>query len=497
MDSNLKKKKIIIVGAGPGGLSAGMILAHRGFDVLIVEKNSRVGGRNAPMKVDGFTFEIGPTFGMLPQVFEEIFTLSGKNLKDYMDFQFMDPLYRLRFRHGEDLHIWKDKEKLKAEIAKLFPGEEIGYARWYKDHITRFDKIYDCLKVPYNRPYHYLRGKLLKAIPSMSLGSSIHGVLTRYFKTEEMRIAMGFQAKYLGMSPWKCPGAFSILSYSEHAFGIFHPIGGLSKISEEMAKIVGEYGGKIELDTEVKEVVIKDGKACGIKLADGRILESENVIMNADFAYAMKNLIPEKERPSYTDKKLDKMKYSCSTFMLYFGLDKQYDLPHHNIIFGDDYKRNVDEIFSGKGMPTDPAFYLQNPWKTDSTLAPEGKSTLYVLVPVSNLQTPFDWEGKKKELRDMIVGMIKEKTEMKDFDEHIEVERMFTPEDWEKKFNVEKGAVFNLAHNLTQMLYLRPHNNFNDIENLYLVGGGTHPGSGLPTILESGRIVAELIKKEK
>jgi phytoene desaturase len=306
-------------------------------------------------------------------------------------------------------------------------------------------------------------------------------------------MAMGFQAKYLGMSPWECPGAFSILSYTEHAFGVFHPMGGVHKISEKMADIVLEYGGKIDLGTPVKNITMENGKATGVLLEDGGVLSADYVIMNADFAYGMKTLISEKDRPSYTNAKLFTMKYSCSTFMLYLCLDKKYDIPHHNVIFGADYKRNVDEIFGGKGMPTDPAFYLHNPSVMDPSLAPEGCSTLYVLVPVSNLQTPFAWEEKKREFRDMLVKMIEEKTELTDLSAHIKDERIITPLDWKEKLNVENGATFNLAHNLGQMLYLRPHNRFNDIKNLYLVGGGTHPGSGLPTILESGRIAAKMI----
>ena len=497
MENSSPRKKIIIVGAGPGGLSAGMILASRGFDVHIVEKEPHVGGRNAPLKFDGFTFETGPTFVMLPQVFEEIFALAGKKLSDYLEFRRIDPLYRLRFHSGKELLVWNDKEKLQNEIAKIFPGEEKGYARWYQNHINKFERIYGCLKVPYDRPYHYFRGKLLRALPSMQIGTTVRSVLESFFKTEEMRMAMGFQAKYLGMSPWECPGAFSILSYTEHAFGVYHPMGGVHKISEAMAKITEEFGGKIDLGKEVKKVIVKNGRATGVLLADGRTLEADRIIMNADFAYAMQNLFEGKDRPNFSDKKLAKMKYSCSTFMLYLGLDKKYDIPHHNVIFGSDYKKNVDEIFSKKGMPTDPAFYLHNPCAIDPSLAPEGKSTLYVLVPVSNLTANFPWEAKKKELRDMIIAAIESKTELKDLSAHIEAERIITPDDWRAKVNVYNGAVFNLAHNLTQMLYLRPHNRFNDIKNVYLTGGGTHPGSGLPTILESGRIVAEMITEEK
>lgn len=432
---------------------------------------------------------------MLPQVFKDVFLMAGRKLEDYLDFKRVDPLYRLRFNEGKDLNVWNEKDKLKQEIAKIFPGEEVGYQMWLDKHKIKFEKTYACLSLPYMHPYNYLRGKLLRALSVMQLHKSVHEVLDGYFKTEEMKMALGFQSKYLGMSPWHCPGAFSILSYAEHAFGIYHPIGGVHKISEAMAKVVNEHGGKINLSSGVKKIIIKNKTASGVELENGEIKYADHVIVNGDFANTITKLLDQKDRPSYSDKRIQNMKYSCSTLMFYFGVNKQYNIPHHNIFFGNNYKMNVDEIINGKGMPTDPAFYLQNASILDKSLAPEGKSAIYILVPVSNLAKDFPWEEKKKEIRDFIVNKIKERTELKDFDKHIEVEKMLTPYNWENTFDIHKGAVFNLSHNITQMLYLRPHNRFNDTKNIYLVGGGTHPGSGLPTILESGRIAADLISE--
>jgi phytoene desaturase len=492
-----EKKKIVIIGAGPGSLAAGMILAARGFNVSVFEKSGHVGGRNAALKVGDFSFDTGPTFVMLPQVFEEVFSLAGKKLGDYLDFQQLDPLYRLRFGDGRDFFIYFDKEKMKQEITRVFPGEENGYENFLKKHLKKFELTYACLKVPYNKIYHYLRWKFLKALPAMQLHKSVYGVLSDYFKSENFRMSMTFQAKYLGMSPWKCPGAFSILSYMEHKFGIYHIKGGVFQLSVQMAEIIKDLGGKIILNSQVKEVIIEGKKASGIILESGEEILADAVIMGADFAAGIKSLVPEKSRPSYSDKKLSKMRYSCSTLMFYFGMKKKYDIPHHNIFFGHDYKKNVEEIFSRAGLPSDPAFYIQNASATDDSLAPVGKSTIYVLVPVSNLRFDYPWEEKKKELRDFIVNEITKRTEMKDFAENIEAEKMIVPPDWQSEYNVYDGAVFNLSHDLLQMLFLRPHNEFNDIKGLYLTGGGTHPGSGLPTILESGRIAAEMISGKK
>lgn len=492
----MKKEKVIIIGAGPGGLSSAMILAHRGYEVVVYEKQAAVGGRTSPIKAEDFTFELGPTFVMLPQIFEEIFELSGKKLSDYITWKKLDTLYRLNFADGRNFTVSDDKTKLKEEIKRLFPGDELGYEKFLTSQRKQFEKMYPCLKVPYESIWHYFRLKLLKALPYMNNFSSLYDVMSRYFKHEDMKISMTFQAKYLGMSPWQCPGAFSILSFIEHEFGIFHPLGGVHKITEAMAQVATENGAVIHLSTPIQEIIIKNGKAVGVRLRDGSEDFADKVIMNADFAAGMTHLVPDQYRKNtrWSDKKLETRPYSCSTFMLYIGLKKKYDIPHHNIFFASNYKHNIEQIFKSKTLPEDPSFYLHNASVTDDSLAPEGKSALYVLVPVPNLSAEHvDWNTEKETYTKLVLDAIAKKTELKDIQDQIEVMRVITPLDWQDKVNVYKGAVFNLAHTLGQMLYLRPHNKFESIGNLFLVGGGTHPGSGLPTILESGRITADLI----
>ena len=493
MSTNLKKK-IVIIGAGPGGLSAGMILAHRGFDVTIYEKKTFIGGRNSALKIDGYTFELGPTFVILPQTFREIFSLAGRNIDDMLEIKSLDPLYELHYDDGRAITMYFDKFKLKQEIARLFPGEEIGYEKFMVSQKKKFDRLYACLKVPYIRFYNYLRWKLIKAAPVLDLGVSVHDVLSRYFKDEDLKIAMAFQAKYLGMSPWECPGAFTILSYVEHEFGVHHPIGGVHKISEAMGKVVEENGGKINLGLGVKEVILEGKKARGVLLENGEKVFADAVIMNTDFADGMSHLFKNQDRKKYSDEKLAKKAYSCSTFMIYLGIDKKYEMKHHQIFFAKEYKKNVEQIFNEKTLPEDPSFYIQNAGATDTTLAPDGHSTLYVLVPVPNQKdTKVDWAIEKKHYRDLVIQKIIAKTGLIDLEEHIKVEKVITPADWQNDMDVYDGAVFNLSHSLDQMLYLRPHNRLEGYKDFYVVGGGTHPGSGLPTIMESGRIVADLI----
>lgn len=491
----MSKKRVLIIGAGPGGLSAAMILAHRGYEVKVIERLDRVGGRNSLLKLGDFSFELGPTFVMLPQSIDEAFTEAGEKMSDHLELKELEPMYRLSYGDGREFDVFFNKEKLKTEIKRLFPGEEENYNKYFARQKKKFERLFDCLKIPYLHWYNYLRWKLLKALPVVGLTQSVYKELKKYFSSSDISIAMAFQSKYLGMSPWQCPAGFTIISYVEHAFGIWHPLGGVCKISQAMAKVAQTKGAEILLNKEVKQIIFQGKKATGVELTDGQIIEADAVIMNTDFAYGMTHLIKSDLRKKYTDKNLAQRDYSCSIFMLYFGLDKKYEAPHHNIFFSSDYEKNISEIYDSLELSANPSFYLQNACQTDPNLAPAGKSALYVLVPVPNLKAKIDWSKEKQALRDLIIKKIEERSNFKDLSSHIEVEKIITPLEWQNDYKVYDGAVFNLAHSLDQMLYLRPRNRLEGYENLYVVGGGTHPGSGLPTIIQSGRISADLISQ--
>jgi phytoene desaturase len=316
--------------------------------------------------------------------------------------------------------------------------------------------------------------------------------LDGYFNAEQLKLSFTFQSKYLGMSAWECPAAFSMIPYIEHELGIYHVIGGLNAISHAMSRVFKEHGGKLHLSTKVEKIINEGGTAKGVVLADGKEVRADEVVINADFAYAMANLT-EDRLPKYTKAKINKMRYSCSTFMLYLGLDKFYDIPHHNIFFADNYRQNIEDIFHTGKLTDNMSFYIQNASRTDPTLAPKGHSTIYVLAPVANVSFGVNWAAEKDRYCDKLLTMIESRTELKDLRSHIKVKKVIAPNDWLESYNVYNGATFNLSHNLGQMLYFRPHNKFESLENCYLVGGGTHPGSGLPTIYESGRISSEMI----
>ncbi|BCX49396.1 phytoene dehydrogenase [Haloferula helveola] len=486
----MKDKRVIIVGAGPGGLTAGMILARRGFDVTIVEKRDRVGGRNAELKVGDFSFDTGPTFLHQKFTLDEVFREAGRNAEDYMDLVLLDPMTRLTW--GDlSMETTSDEERMAANVERAFPGHEEGFRRFMDDHAVKLRAIYPCLQRPYHKLGSYMSSSLVKAVPYVATGKSVVDVLERYFKDDRLKLAFTFQAKYLGMSPWKCPALFSILSYTEYKYGIYHVQGGLCRISDAMAEVFTEHGGKLRLGASVKELRFSGGRVTGVELADGELLECDDAIVNADYAHAMSTLMNGHSVPA---ERLERKKFSCSTFMLYLGLDKVYaDEPHHHILFADDYRRNVEEIQSERDISDDMSIYVRNSCVTDPLVAPEGKSGLYVLVPTINTRNGLDWSKFRDVYRDKVLARIEQRTGMKDLRDHIVEERIIDPDDWRNGMDVFMGATFNLAHTLDQMLYLRPHNRMQGYENLYLVGGGTHPGSGLPTIYESGRISSNLL----
>jgi len=487
-------KQVVIIGAGPGGLTAGMILAKRGFKVSIYEKQAQVGGRNGCIEESGYRFDIGPTFLMMRFILDEVFEAAGRSTADYLDIYQLDPMYRLAFR-DKTLDMSRNHDVMRQRIEAAFPGEGAGFDRFLKGEQARFNAMKPCLEKPYTKFSDMYSGPLLRALPHLSLGRTVYDVLQRYYDAETLRTCFCFQTKYLGMSPWECPGAFAMIPFIEHEFGVEHVRGGLSEISRAMARVVEEHGGKIYLDTPVKQVVTTAGCATGVLLENGETVVADAVIINADFAHAMNTLFAPGTLRKYTRTRLDRMKYSCSTFMLYLGLDKLYDDPHHTIYFAGDYHANIDDITRHKRLTEDCSFYVRNASITDSTLAPEGKSAVYVLVPTPNTTGNVDWERERAPMRDRVLALIKERTSMKDIDDHIEVEQCVTPADWIAR-DVYFGATFNLAHTLTQMLYFRPRNRFEELKNCYLVGGGTHPGSGLPTIYESGRISANLLTED-
>ncbi|MDW8309649.1 MAG: phytoene desaturase family protein [Verrucomicrobiales bacterium] len=488
-------QRVVIVGAGPGGLAAALLLAKAGLNVTVLEKQPRVGGRTSAVEGDGFRFDLGPTFFLYPQILEEIFAAVGRDLRREVPMKQLDPQYRLIFGAGGELLCTPDIERMVAEIAKLAPADAPAFRRFMRDNRVKLEKFTPCLQMPFCDWTDLVNQRMLAVLPYLKPWKSLHAELAGYFKDPRLQLAFTFQSKYLGMSPFQCPSLFSILSFLEYEHGIWHPIGGCNALTAGMARVAQELGVTIRLNEPVQEILFENRRAVGVRTARGEY-RADAVVVNADFGHAMTTLVPNRLRRKWTDEAIARKRFSCSTFMLYLGLEGRCDeLQHHNIYITADYRRNLEDIEQRHVLSEDPSFYVQNPCHTDPTLAPPGHCTLYVLVPVSHQHPNIDWARERERYRQVALRQLA-RIGVRDVEKRIRFERVVTPADWERKVGIYKGATFNLAHNLGQMLHLRPRNRFEEFERMYLVGGGTHPGSGLPVIFESARISSRLVLED-
>ena len=487
----MKNKEVIIIGAGPGGLASAILLAASGVKVKVIERLPTVGGRTSSIESDGFKFDLGPTFFLYPRVLEEIFAAAGTSLRAEVEMVRLDPQYRIIFGGGGQIDATADIARMEQQIASISPSDAPGFRRFLDENRTKLARMEPCLETPFDGWQDLINMRLLKMLPMLRPHQSLDTYLGRFFRDPRIRLAFSFQSKYLGMSPFRCPSLFSILSFLEYEYGVFHPIGGCAAVTVAMARVAERLGVEIRTDSPVEEVLFEGRRATGIRTASG-VEKASAIVMNADFARAMKRLVPDRLRRRWTDRKIAGKKFSCSTFMMYLGVDGEFDLPHHSIHISDDYVRNLDEIENKHVLSEDPSFYVQNACVTDPTLAPRGKSALYILAPVTHQHKNVDWAREREGFRAKMLRQIA-KAGFTDVEKRIRFERIVTPDDWDSKYEIHQGATFNLAHSLDQMLHLRPHNRFEDVDGMYLVGGGTHPGSGLPVIFESARISSRLL----
>lgn len=488
------KPDTIIVGAGPGGLAAAILLASAGLRVQILERLPIVGGRTSRIESNGYTFDLGPTFFLYPRILDEILQVAGTSLQAEVEMLRLDPQYRIQFGAGGRMDCTADVARMEKQIGALAPADVPGFRRFMAENREKLENMRPCLENPFLGWQDVVNLRLLKLLPTIRPHQSVDTYLRRFFSDERVRLAFCFQSKYLGMSPFRCPSLFSVLSFLEYEYGVFHPRGGCAAVTEAMARVAQRLGVEISLNEEVKGFLLEGKKAVGVRTAD-REIRANSIVLNADFARSMKRLVPNAVRSRWTDEKISRKKFSCSTFMMYLGVEGQFDLPHHTIHISEQYQRNLDEIENQHRLSADPSFYVQNACVTDPGLAPRGHSTLYVLAPVTHQHPNVDWNREKAPFRELMYRQLA-KAGYGDVKDRVRYERIITPDQWDQTYEIHQGATFNLSHSLDQMLHLRPHNRFEDLDGVYLVGGGTHPGSGLPVIFESARISSRLLLED-
>ncbi len=505
---------VAVVGAGPGGLATALLLAASGLRVHVYEAGPRVGGRSARISLDGtdqagraaqFHFDRGPTFFLMPYVLEEIFAAAGRRLSDYAQLHRLDPMYRLVMgRAGQEaltIDCTQDVGEMTRRLAQIDATDARAFATFLSDNRVKLRRFEPVLRKPFRSAIDLLDPAMLKAGPHLNPTKSVHSYLGGYFSNPYVKLALSFQTKYLGMSPFKCPSLFSILPFIEYEYGVWHVRGGLNQLMSAMATACVEMGVKISCNANVQSVEFDGPRATGLRLADdpGTLHRHDHVVLNADASWALKNLLPAQaqRRCGWTPKRLDSMAYSCSTYMLYAGLRTPPPaLAHHTICISADYQRNIDQISRTGELSDDPSMYFCNPSHLDPTLAPSRCSSLYVLVPTPNLRDSsragVDWVQAGPRLRRAALDKLRDLAGVRESD--IACEMQLTPLDWQAQ-QINFGATFNLAHGLGQMLHRRPQHELPGLQGLWLAGGGTHPGSGLPVIFLSAQIAAKMLCK--
>ena len=488
------KKNILVIGSGFGGLGAASRLLSAGHNVTILEKLDKPGGRAYVFEKNGFRFDGGPTVITAPFMFDDIWEAAGKKREDYIDFVPCNPFYRIFDHTGRSFDYNNDHDFTLAEIEKLNPADKAGYEKFLGTTKAIFDKGFTELA---DQPFLKFTDMLKVAPDLIKLQSykNVYKYVAQFIKDDFLRMAFSFHPLLVGGNPFDTTSIYAMIHYLEREWGVHYAMGGTGAIVDGFVKLITEQGGQIQLNTEVEEILVSNGKANGVRLKNGEKLSADIVISNADVAFTYKNLINPENRTKYTDKKIARTKYSMSLFVIYFGTKKRYNdtnLAHHNIILGPRYKGLLDDIFHKKHIADDFSLYLHMPTITDSSIAPEGHEGFYVLSPVPHLDSGTDWETFAPKYRDAIMNFLEENY-LPDLQENLVAEHYIDPLYFQDTLNSFKGSAFSVEPILTQSAWFRPHNKSEDVDNLFFVGAGTHPGAGLPGVLSSSIIAQNLI----
>ncbi|MEJ1159246.1 phytoene desaturase [Prosthecomicrobium sp. N25] len=482
----------IVVGSGFGGLAAAVRLGARGYRVTVLERLDEPGGRASVFRQDGFTFDAGPTIVTAPFLFEELWTLAGRRMADDVTLTALDPFYRIRFNDGSTIDCSGDETRMRAEIARLSPNDVNGYEAFLKlsreVYKTGFVELGD---VPFDR-----WTAMLGVAPDLvRLGAhrSVYGTAAKYVRDERLRTLLSFHPLFIGGNPFSVTALYVLISWLERAHGVHFAMGGTGALVKGLVGLIEGQGNTVLCGREVTEILVEGRRATGVRLANGETLRADVVVSNADSAWTLRKMLPERLRGRWTDRKLDRARYSMSLFVWYFGTNRRYeDVPHHTILMGPRYRELLADIFRRKVLAEDFSLYLHRPTATDPSLAPPGCDAFYALSPVPNLEGEVDWDSAAEPYRQRIARHLEE-TLLPGLGDAVVTSRLMTPLDFRDRYLAYRGAAFGLEPILTQSAWFRPHNRFGSVERLYLVGAGTHPGAGLPGVLTSAKILDEVV----
>lgn len=487
-------KKIIVIGAGLGGLAAAIRLAASGFDVTVLEKNENVGGKVNYVESNGYKFDTGASLLTMRGVFEDLFNFCGKRIEDYLTIVPLDPICRYFWTDGTRFDASSNLEKTGTEIARFAPTDAENFRKYLADSRRKYEiaeKTF--LAHSLNNLPKLLRPKYLRDLLAISSLKTLDAHNKNYFQSEKLRQIFNRFATYNGSSPFQTPATFALVPFVEFGLGAWYVRGGIYEIPKALEKLANESGVKIKTNSAVEKIIIENKKAVGVRLESGEILRSDSVIANSDAIETYRNLIDKK----FFSEKLDRREPSSSGFVILLGVKKKFEnLAHHNIFFSDDYRAEFDALFKDLRPAINPTIYVCATSRSDATQSPENCENLFILVNAPYTSERTDWSKETKPYRDLIVKKL-EDFDLKDLEKSIEFERIITPADFESRYCANRGSIYGVSSNGIFSAFLRVPNRARNIENLYFVGGATHPGGGMPPVLLSGKMAADLISREK
>lgn len=481
-----------VIGSGLGGLAAAIRLGARGYRVSVFEKLEQPGGRASVFRQDGFTFDAGPTIITAPFILEELWSLAGARLSDDVTLKALDPFYDIRFHDGTVMTCSGDPARMREEVRRIAPGDVEGYERFMTESEAIYRIGFEQLgHVPFGSPMSMVR--IAPDLVRLGAWRTVWQHVAARVKNPKIRMALSFHPLFIGGNPFKVTAIYSMIAYLERQFGVHCAIGGTGALVAAMARLIERQGGTIHLNSEVAEITLEGRRATGIRLASGHSVKASIVVSNAETAHTYMKLLGKAPRRRWSDAKLARARYSMSLFVWYFGTSRLYpDVRHHTIMMGPRYRGLLDDIFTRKHLADDFSLYLHRPTASDPQLAPAGCDSFYVLSPVPHQESGIDWTARAPAYRAAIAAHL-EATVLPGLTRSICTEKIITPIDFENRLSSFKGAAFGLEPVLLQSAWFRPNNKAEDIDNLFLVGAGTHPGAGIPGVISSARILDTVV----
>ena len=485
-------KKAVVIGSGLGGLASAVRLLAKGYDVTVLEAMDQAGGRASVFKKSGFTFDAGPTVITAPYLINELFHLLDEDPEKYFSLIPIDPFYKILYPDGSSFDYVGDEERILENIRKLSPGDVDGYKK-LAEHARR---IFEVGFVGLGDEPFETFGSMLRVAPDMiklQNYKSVYSLVSTYIKDERLRQAFSFEPLLVGGNPFKITSIYLLIHWLERKWGVHYVKGGTTALIEGFVKLLKNKGAQIHFSSSVKKIETQGRKIIGVRTEDDRFFPAEVVISNADPVRVYRDMLGPEIRKKHTDRRLNKKDHSMSLFVAYFGTKKTYpELAHHTIILGPRYKGLLKDIFTHKKLADDFSLYLHAPTRTDSSMAPEGHETFYVLSPVPNNESGINWKEEGERYKEKIYDFL-DKSILPGLKENLVVDFHITPDYFEKTLQSEKGAAFGIEPSFRQSAYFRFHNKSEDVDGLYFVGANTHPGAGIPGVLSSAKVLEKTL----